>query len=68
MSNALGYVLSEDGVASVQTPEPGFVQKFDFLSYLHFLLIFIISIMGLTGRPRPTLTLAYLSVGIRTRY
>lgn len=64
MSNALGYVLSEDGVASVQTPEPGFVKKFDFLSYLHF-VIFIISIVGLTGRPRPTLTLAYLSVGIR---
>lgn len=41
-------------MASVQTPEPGFVKKFDFLSYRQF-VTFIISIVGLTGRRRPTL-------------
>lgn len=46
-------------MASVQTPEPEFVKKFDFLSYRHF-VIFISSIVGLKGRPRPTLDTSLL--------
>lgn len=46
-------------MASVQTPEPGFVKKFDVLSYRQLsyrqFVTFIISIVGLTGRRRPTL-------------